>query len=109
MIGVFLAKKTIADGYEAMNQRNLSKLMSAFSDDVTFIYPGEVPQSGTFTGKGAIEDWWRNFWEIFPRAQFDIQNICFQNIFDFTGTNVAAVHWNLELTNRDGRIKKNSA
>jgi ketosteroid isomerase-like protein len=55
MIGVFLAKKAIADAYKAMNQRNVSKFLSALSDDVTLMYPGEVPQSGTFKGKGALE------------------------------------------------------
>lgn len=58
MIGVFLAKKTIADGYEALNQHNLPKFMSLLSDDVTFIYSGEIPSvSGTFKGKGAVEGW----------------------------------------------------
>ncbi|MGZ7131466.1 MAG: nuclear transport factor 2 family protein [Halobacteriota archaeon] len=108
MIGVFLAKKAIADTYEAVNQRNLSKFMSTFSDDMTFIYPKEAPQSGTFKGKGAFEGFMRSFLDQFPRFRFDIQNICFQNIFDFTGTNVAVVHWNIQMTNRDGVEGTNS-
>jgi ketosteroid isomerase-like protein len=31
-----------------------------------------------------------------------------KNIFDLTGNNVAAVHWNIELTNREGREGQNS-
>jgi len=108
MIGVFIAKKTIANSYEALNQHNLSKFMSAWRDDGAWIYPGETPQSGTFKGKDAVESWFREFLDQFPRIQFDIQNICFQNIFDVTGTNVAAVHWQLQHTNRDGRVGRNS-
>ncbi len=108
MIGVFFAKRAIADAYEALNQHDLSKFMSAWRDDGTYKYPGEVPQSGTFEGKDAVADWFRIWFDQFPRLQFDIQNICFKNIFDFTGTNVAAVHWHLQMTNRDGRDIKNS-
>lgn len=102
MIGVFLAKKAITDGYAAMNRRDLSKMMSMFSDDATLIYPGDVPQSGTYKGMDAIEGFGRSFLDQFPKFRFDIQNICFQNIFDFTGTNVAVVLWHLQMTNRNG-------
>ena len=108
MIGVFIAKKTIANSFEALNQHNLSKFMSAWRDDGVYIYPGEIPESGTFKGRDAVEGWFRNYFDQFPTIQFDIQNICVRNIFDLTGTNVVAVHWDLQLTNRDGRVGKNS-
>lgn len=109
MIGVFLAKKAIIDTFEALNQHNLPKLLSVLSDDVEYIYGGDIPNmSGTFRGKGAIEDWWRSFFDLFPQIEFDIQHICFQNIFDFTGTNVAAIQWDLQFTRRDGLVGKNS-
>ncbi len=49
-----------------------------------------------------------NFFEHFPRIQFNIQDICVQNIFALTGTNVVTVHWDIELTNRQGRAGQNS-
>jgi ketosteroid isomerase-like protein len=82
--------------------------MSAWRDDGVFIYPGEIPASGTFEGKSAVEDWFRNFFDQFPRIEFDVQDICVRNIFAFSGTNVVAVHWNIHLTNRDGRAGQNS-
>jgi ketosteroid isomerase-like protein len=106
MIGVFIAKKAIANSFEALNQHDLSKFMSAWRDDGAYVYPGETPQSGTFKGKAAVEGWFRKYFDQFPKIQFEIQNICFENIFDLTGTNVAAVYWYLQLTNRDGRIGK---
>ena len=108
MIGAVVAKRAIADAFEAMNRHDLSRFMSAWRDDGVFIYPGEIPASGTFEGKSAVEGWFRNFFDQFPKIQFDIQDICVRNIFALTGTNVVAVHWNIQLTNRDGRVGQNS-
>jgi ketosteroid isomerase-like protein len=108
MIGAVVAKKAIAEAFEAMNRHDLSRFMSGWRDDGVFIYPGEIPASGTFQGKSAVEGWFRNFFEQFPKIQFDVQDICVRNIFALTGNNVVAVHWNIQLTNRDGREGQNS-
>jgi uncharacterized protein len=108
MIGALLAKKALADAFEAMNRHDLPKFMSAWRDDGVFIYPGDIPESGTFRGKSAVEDWFRRFFEQFPEIRFDVQDICVRNIFDLTGTNVVAVHWEIQLTNKDGRAGHNS-
>ena len=108
MIGAIIAKKAIANSFEAMNRHDLSRFMSSWRDDGVFIYPGEIPESGTFKGKSAVEGWFRNFFEQFPKIQFDIQDICVRNIFALTGTNVVSVHWNIQLTNKDGREGQNS-
>jgi len=108
MIGALVARKAIANAFEALNRHDLTKFMSAWRDDGAFIYPGEIPASGTFRGKSAVEGWFRNFFDQFPRIQFDVQDICVRNISALTGTNVVAVHWNIQLTNRDGRVGQNS-
>lgn len=108
MIGALVAKKAIANAFEAMNRHDLTGFMSGWRDDGVFIYPGEIPASGTFRGKSAVESWFRNFFDQFPRIQFNVQDICVRNIFALTGTNVVAVHWNIQLTNRDGRVGQNS-
>ena len=108
MIGAIIARKAIAGAFEALNRHDLAKFMSAWHEDGVFIYPGEIPQSGSFKGKSAVEGWFRNFFDQFPGIQFDIQDICVRNIFAFTGTNVVAVHWNIQLTNRAGRVGQNS-
>jgi ketosteroid isomerase-like protein len=108
MIGAVIAKKAIAGAFEAMNRHDLSGFMSAWRDDGVFIYPGEISVSGTFNGKSAVENWFRNFFEQFPKIKFIIQDICVRNIFAVTGTNVVAVHWDIQLTNRDGREGQNS-
>jgi ketosteroid isomerase-like protein len=82
--------------------------MSAWRDDGVFIYPGDIPQSGIFKGKAAVEKWFRDFFLQFPKIKFDIQDICVRNIAAVTGTNTVAVHWNIQLTNQNGREGQNS-
>ncbi len=90
-----------------MNQHNLPKVMSSYRDDATVIYPGEVPGSGTFKGKAAIEGWLRQWFDQFQSIHFDIKDIYVKSIFGLR-TNTAAIHWDVQLTNRDGRAGKNS-
>jgi ketosteroid isomerase-like protein len=108
MIGAVVAKKALADAFEAMNRHDLPKFMSAWRDDGVFIYPGEMAESGTFNGKSAVESWFRGVFDQYPRIQFAVQDVCVRNIFALTGTNVVAMHWNLSLTNREGRVGQNS-
>jgi ketosteroid isomerase-like protein len=108
MIGALVAKKALADSFDALNRRDLPKFMAAWRDDGVFIYPGEIPESGTFQGKSAVEGWFRRFFDQFPTIQFDVQDICVRNIFDLAGNNVVVVHWNIQLTNREGRVGQNS-
>ena len=108
MIGAIIARKAIADAFRALNRHDISKFMSAWRDDGVFVYPGDIPESGSFKGKSSVESWFRNFFDRFPRIQFDVQDICVKNIFALSGTNVVSVHWNIQLTNRDGREGQNS-
>jgi ketosteroid isomerase-like protein len=108
MIGALVARKAIAAAFEAMDQHDLTRFMSTWRDDGVFIYPGEIYASGTFQGKSAVEGWFRKFFVQFPKIKFDIQDICVRNIFALSGNNIVAVHWNLQLTNRDGRQGQNS-
>ena len=108
MIGAILAKKSIVKAFEALNRHDLPTFMAGWRDDGVFIYPGDIPVSGTYNGKAAVEGWFQNFLEQFPKIQFDVQDVCVRNIFAFTGNNVVAAHWNLQLTNKDGREGQNS-
>ena len=108
MIGALIARKALAGAFAALNQHDLPKFMAAWRDDGAFLYPGDIPASGTFQGKSAVEGWFRRFFEQFPAIRFDVQDICVRNIFDLFGTNVVAVHWHLQLKNREGRVGENS-
>ena len=108
MIGTLIAKKSIAASFEALNRQDLNTFMSGWREDGVFVYPGEIPESGTYNGKDAVEGWFRNFFDKHQKIHFDLQAICVKNIFDLSGTNVVAVHWNVYLTNRDGVEVQNS-
>jgi len=108
MIGALVARKALVGAFDALNRHDLPKFMSAWRDDGVFVYPGEIPESGTFQGKSAVEGWFRHFFEQFPEIRFDIQDLCVRNIFDLSGTNVVAVHWSIQLSNREGRAGQNS-
>ena len=102
MIGALNAKKSIAQAFETMNRHDLSTFMANWHNEGVFIYPGDIPESGTFQGQEAVENWFRRFFDQFPKIQFDIQDICVRNTFALTGTNVISVHWNIQLTNKNG-------
>ena len=108
MIGALIAKKRVASAFDALNRRDISTFISAWRDDCVFIYPGDISVSGETKGKTAIEKWFRNFMDQFPKIKFTVNSVCVKNIFDFTGTNVVAAQWDIEYTNRDGKEIQNS-
>ena len=108
MIGAIMARKAIAEAFAALNRHDLAAFMSTWRDDGVFVYPGKIPQSGTFEGRSSVENWFQSFFDQFPQIQFDILDISVKNIFAVTGNNVVAVHWNIRLTNRHGREGQNS-
>lgn len=108
MIGTLVARRALAGAFNALNRHDLPQFMAAWRDDGVFVYPGDIPESGTFEGKAAVEGWFRRFFEQFPRIEFRVADICVKNICDFAGTNTVAVHWDIRLTNRSGRDGENS-
>jgi ketosteroid isomerase-like protein len=108
MIGAIIARKAIKNAFEALDRHDLSGFMSQWREDGVFIYPGDIPESGSFQGKSTVESWFRGFFEQFPKIHFDIQDICVKNIFALSGTNVISVHWNIYLTNRNCRQGQNN-
>jgi ketosteroid isomerase-like protein len=108
MIGALLAKRALNRAFAALNRRDLAAFMAAWREDGVFVYPGDLPASGTFEGRDEVEGWFRRFLDQFPRIRFDIRGVCIANVLDLVGTNHAAVHWEVELTNREGREGRNS-
>jgi ketosteroid isomerase-like protein len=108
VIGALIARRALAGAFSALDAHDLATFMAAWRDDGVFVYPGEIPQSGRFAGKPAVEGWFRGFFAQFPKIHFDIHDICVRHIFDLVGSNVAAVHWDVHLTNREGRVGGNS-
>jgi len=102
MIGAYIAKFLVRRAFASANSHDLDKFIAAWRDDCTFIYPGDIPASGTHEGKAAAEKWFKKFFEQFPVINFQIKNVCVDNLFDFTGTNTVAVHWYIDSKNKKG-------
>ena len=107
MIGAIIAKRKLRSAFDALNNHDLDKFLADWSDEATFIYPGDVSVSGEYKGKQAIKEWFRKMIKQCPEIHFTTQHVCLQNIFDMTGTNHVAVEWDVELTNKDGQQVRN--
>ena len=108
MIGTLLAKRAVASAFDALNRKDLEAFMAGWRDDGVFIYPGDIPESGVFSGRAAVEGWFRRFFEQYQRITFDVHAICLANPFDFLGDNVAAAYWDISLLNKEGHQGTNS-
>ncbi len=108
MIGALIAKKNVSSAFDALNRRDVSAFLSDWRDDCAFIYPGSIPVSGKMEGKDAVKKWFQNFMEQFPEIKFTVRSVSVENIFDIVGTNVVMAHWDIDLTNRDGKVVHNS-
>ncbi len=102
MIGAIIAKKKMRSAFANLNRRDLPAFLANVAEDSTYVVPGNISVSGTIKGKKNIEEWWKKFMEQFPKANFTLKNVFVQNIFAFSGTNVAAAEWDVVLTNREG-------
>ena len=91
-----------------MNRHDLKAFLSAWHEDSVFINPGDIPESGTFQGKTAVEGWFRRFYKQYPTIRFDVQSIRVANIFDLLDNNEVAVHMNVQLANQAGRVSENN-
>jgi ketosteroid isomerase-like protein len=49
MIGAWIAKQKAPASLEALNRRDLDAWLKDWAEDATFIYPGDVRASGTYT------------------------------------------------------------
>jgi ketosteroid isomerase-like protein len=108
MIGAIIAKRMARSAFDSLNRRDFASFLAGYSGDATYTYPGTLSVSGTHTGKEAIEAWWAKWVEQFPEARFTVKNVCVRDIFALTGSNVLAIEWDMEYTNRQGVSGANS-
>ena len=108
MIGALIAKSKVTSSYDLLNNRDIKNFLKNWHDDATFIYPGNIPASGEYRGKKAIEEWFQKLLDQFPTFKNTPKNVCVKNIFDFVGTNVVTVEWVEDNVAKDGtKVKLN--
>jgi len=95
-------------GFDTLNRHDLAKSMAGWSEDGTWIFPGNIPISGETKGKKAIEAAFAKWMERFPKINFTIKEIFVSNIFALGATNNIAVEWDIEEADREGKEFHNS-
>ena len=107
MIGAILLKWMAGSGMDDWNRRDVSKIMSHYTDDGVYIYPGKMSVSGKYEGKKAIEEFFYKYVEQFPELNFKIKNTFVKNILDPCFCNTLAVEFECVVINRNGETFEN--
>lgn len=103
-----IARSRVYSNIEAINNGDMAGFLRDLDADATFEYPGGLPVSGKIEGREAIEKWFANWRETFPDIEFTIKNILLEKIFYLGRSNVVAIHWEAEITNKYGLKAKTS-
>jgi len=107
MIGAIIIKKKVRSAFNYLNKRNIPAFLAHWAEDATFIYPSDVSVGGKIEGKKAIEKWFQKFLEYFPELNLTPKNVCVQNIFSLSGTNIIAVELDVTGKNKEGFVFQN--
>ncbi len=108
MIGAVIAKRMARSSFDALNRRDLAKVVAGWAEDATWTFPGNVPISGETKGKKAIEAGFVKWMGQYPKIHFTVKEVFVSNIFALGATNNIAVEWDIDVTNRKGREFHNS-
>jgi ketosteroid isomerase-like protein len=107
MIGAIIAKQKVQEKFAARNRGDIDAFLSDWSDDATFIFPGQSETSGTFHGMHEIRPWFENFRRQFPKVNFEVKQIFVRRIWAMGATNELAVQWKSTLWNQQGEVNQN--
>jgi ketosteroid isomerase-like protein len=68
--------EVLRDQYAAVNERDWARAMSHYAENVELVVPGSGLNTGTFTGKDAVGDWFGDWMATFDRdLHFEIREI----------------------------------
>lgn len=108
MIGAILARRQARAQFARLNTRDLEGFMSAIADDAVFDLPGQTDISGHQVGKAAVRTFVQSMLDQHPEIRFTLRHVTIEGIFAVTGTNTLLIEWDLDYTNRAGRMFHNS-
>jgi ketosteroid isomerase-like protein len=100
MIGALIAKKRARDQFAARSRGDIDQFLAGWADDATLTFPGDPPWGGTHRGKAAIRQWFEQFYDRFPEANFQATNIFVSNPLALTANNEVAVEWTAKMSDR---------
>ncbi len=108
MIGAIIGKKMVRSQFERLNHGDVETFMNGIGEDAIFFYPDNVSVGGDIKGKKAIDKWFHNMVDRFPKINITLKNVFVTNVLALGSTNIFAVEWDEMLTNRDGKEFKYS-
>jgi uncharacterized protein len=109
MIGAMMMQRMVrADFENIFTNRDMKKLMALYADDATLSQAGDLPISGVHRGRNAIEAYFTEFFNHYPKMRVTVRNVFVSNIFAMGTTNEMAIEYDLEYTNREGKTFHNS-
>jgi ketosteroid isomerase-like protein len=67
--------EVVRDQFEAVNERDFSRAMSYYADDVELVVsPAAFLEAGTFEGREAVGEWFGNWFRTFePGYRFELE------------------------------------
>ena len=58
-----MLERLVARSFRTLRADDVDRWMENWADDAVFEFPGEMPISGRYVCKPAIEAWWRRFFQ----------------------------------------------
>ena len=92
----------VARNYQALDKRDLAAVMTWWADDAVFVFPGRTTISGTFSGRAAIEAWWRHVLDRMAVFHFTPKHVAFANPFGLTWSNTVLIEQTVDAETVDG-------
>ena len=69
------AMRIVLDFNEAFNRHDVSRMMQLMSDDCVFENTDPAPDGTVYSGKDAVTQFWKDFFQESPEAHIDIEEI----------------------------------
>ena len=88
MIGAVIAKRAVAQSYDAISRQDLDTLQGMFHEDAVLEFPGDTVMSGRFEGWEAIRGWFERWFKMSPETRFTPRHVLVENIFALGASNV---------------------
>ena len=91
----------VCQGFREFNRGNLAAMVSGWTDDVTFTFPGSTKLGRVYEGRDAVESCFWKLQQLMPGIQIEVINA-------FDGPDIVAVEWIKRSIAPDGTVFENA-
>jgi len=102
MIASWFAKRMVRSMGDKAFAGDVEGAFANVSDDALYDVPLDISAGGTLKGKKALMDWYRRWYEQFPKRKLTMTNIAFA-AWPLSPTNVVMAEYTCEETDREGK------